>query len=161
MLYSVGGLPAERDQPGLGGRTALRVAHHERQGHGASHSLTGGPNRKIPTMNTALQFLSHSWWRYSPSEPFGYSHFYHWFNVAEGTAWCVIGALAARRFQKRRKSRWELVYVAAYISFGVTDFVEARALTTWLILFKGANLLLLFYLRSYLLRRHYAESKTF
>jgi hypothetical protein len=108
-----------------------------------------------------IRFLAHAWWRYSPSEPFGYAHVYHWLNVAEGVAWFTIAALVVRRFAKHRNSPLEAVYAAAFLSFGVTDFIEAHELTTWLILAKGANLLALFALRRHILRRHYPQSKTF
>lgn len=108
-----------------------------------------------------IHFLTRAWWRYSPNEQVSYSHVYHWFNVAEGLAWCAIAVLVARRYQKHHKSPLELVYAAAFVSFGATDFVESQALTTWLILGKGANLLALFALRRHILRRHYPESKTF
>jgi hypothetical protein len=90
-----------------------------------------------------------------------FSHVYHWFNIAEGAAWCAIAYLAMRRFVKHRKSRLEIVYAAAFVTFGVSDFVEAHTLTTWLILAKGANLALLFALRRYLLGRYYPGSKTY
>src|SRR5487761_1382578 len=94
------------------------------------------------------QWLTRSWWRYSSREPSSFSEFYHWFNIVEGAAWCVIAGLVSRRFIKHRKSRLEVVYAMAFVAFGLSDFVEARALPTWLILAKGANLSLLFCLRS-------------
>jgi hypothetical protein len=112
-------------------------------------------------MNLLRQWLAQSWWRYSSDEPFGFSEIYHWFNIVEGTAWCVIAALVLRRFLKCRKSGLEVIYAAAFVTFGFSDFVEARALTTGLILAKGANLAMLLVLRRYLLRRHYPESKTY
>jgi len=112
-------------------------------------------------MNLLSQWLARSWWRYSAGERFGFSEIYHWFNIAEGIAWCLIAGLVLHRFVRRRKSCWEIVYAATFVTFGLSDFVEARALTTGLILAKGANLALLLGLRRYLLRRHYPESKTY
>ena len=107
------------------------------------------------------QWLTRIWWQYSAREPSGFSVTYHWFNLAEGTAWCVIAGLVLRRFVRYRKSCLEVVYAMGFVAFGLSDFAEARALTTWLILAKGANLILLFLLRSHLLRWHYPSSKTY
>ena len=112
-------------------------------------------------MNLLPQWLAQSWWRYSSDEPFGFSEIYHWFNIAEGTAWCLIAGLVVRRFLRRRKSGLEIAYAATFVTFGLSDFVEARALTTALIVAKGANLVLLLFLRRRLLRRHYPASKIY
>ena len=107
------------------------------------------------------QWLSRSWWRYAAGEPSTFSTAYHWFNIAEGVAWCIIAAFVWWRYMKCRRSRLEIVYAVAFATFGLSDFVEAYRLTTWLILMKGANLVALFALRTYLLRRYYPASKTF
>jgi hypothetical protein len=112
-------------------------------------------------MPVLKEWLTHRWWTYAASEPFGFSHAYHWMNLAEGCAWCVLAGLVLSRFAKHRKSWLEIAYAAAFVAFGLSDFVEARALTTWLILAKGGNLAVLFLLRSHLLRRHYPASKTY
>jgi hypothetical protein len=112
-------------------------------------------------MNLLLQWLAQSWWRYSSDEPFGFSEVYHWFNIAEGTAWLLIAGLVFHRFLRRRKSGLEIVYAATFVTFGLSDFVEARALTTGLIFAKGANLVLLLLLRRRLVRRYYPASKTY
>ncbi|HET6879165.1 MAG TPA: hypothetical protein VFI31_03355 [Pirellulales bacterium] len=105
--------------------------------------------------------LTHSWWRHTAGEAFGFSPVYHWFNLAEGVAWCLVAGLVVRRFARQRKSKLEIIYALAFLTFGVSDFVEAQALTTWLILAKGLNLAVLFALRRHLLRRHYPASKTY
>jgi hypothetical protein len=107
------------------------------------------------------QLLMRSWWRYAATESSTFSASYHWFNLAEGIAWCVIAALVLCRYFKERKSSLEVAYATAFLTFGLSDFVEAWRLTTWLILAKGANLMALFLLRRIILRRHYPESKTF
>ncbi|HVX14969.1 MAG TPA: hypothetical protein VHC22_27510 [Pirellulales bacterium] len=107
------------------------------------------------------KWLTHRWWSYAAGEPFGFSHAYHWMNMAEGCAWCLLAVLVLRRFLRYRKSRLEIAYAAAFVTFGLSDFVEARVLTTWLILAKGANLAILFLLRLHLLRRYYPASKTY
>lgn len=112
-------------------------------------------------MHPIVTLLNRSWWSYSATEPWGFGQGYHWFNVAEGLAWCVVAVLAMRRFLAYRKSRLEIVYALAFVTFGLSDFIEAHRLTTWLIFLKGVNLLLLFILRSYLLRRYYPNSKTY
>lgn len=110
---------------------------------------------------TLLTLFSRSWWRYSATEAWGFGQAYHWFNIAEGTAWCIVGILTIRRYRIHRNSRLEVLYSLAFVAFGLSDFAEAHSLTTWLILLKGLNLLLLFVLRSYLLRRYYPGSKTY
>src|SRR5262249_4980434 len=107
------------------------------------------------------KLLTHAWWRYAPSEPFGFSAVYHWFNLFEGLAWCLVAGLVLRRFLRYRKSPLEIIYALAFVTFGLSDFVEAHALTSWLIIAKGANLVILFALRRHLLRSYYPESKTY
>ncbi|HEV3339786.1 MAG TPA: hypothetical protein VG125_05500 [Pirellulales bacterium] len=107
------------------------------------------------------QLLMRSWWRYATNESSAFSIVYHWFNVAEGIAWCLIAGLVLRRYLKGRKSSLEIAYGVAFLTFGLSDFIEAHVLTTWLILAKGANLAALLLLRRRVLRRHYPESKTF
>jgi hypothetical protein len=112
-------------------------------------------------MATVQRWLARSWWHYSPTTPDGFAKIYHWFNLAEGFAWCLIALLVLLRFIKRRNSRLEVLYALAFVAFGLSDFLESRELATWLILAKGVNLAVLFGLRSYLLRRYYPESKTY
>ena len=112
-------------------------------------------------MGAIRGLLARSWWRYAAGEPSPFSTGYHWLNVAEGIAWCVIAGLVLRRYFKERKSSLEIAYAAAFLTFGLSDFVEAHLLTTWLILAKGANLIALFLLRRIILRRYYPQSKTF
>jgi hypothetical protein len=39
------------------------------------------------------RLLTQSWWRYATTESSSFSTVYHWFNVAEGIAWCTIAGL--------------------------------------------------------------------
>lgn len=112
-------------------------------------------------MAAIRRLLAASWWRYASSDSSAFSAVYHWFNVAEGIAWCVIGGLVLRRYLKERKSSLEIGYAVMFLTFGLSDFVEAHLLTTWLILAKGANLIALVLLRRRILQRHYPGSKTF
>lgn len=106
-------------------------------------------------------WLATTWWRYGADQESWFSALYHWGNLAEGLAWCLLACLVVRRFSRHRHSPLELVYAAAFVSFGVSDFREAFCLQTWLILAKGANLLLLLGLRRTLLLKFYPESRTF
>jgi hypothetical protein len=48
-----------------------------------------------------------------------------------------------------------------FFTFGLTDFREAYALESWLIWLKAANLLVLLWLRSFVISRYYQESKLY
>jgi len=55
----------------------------------------------------------------------------------------------------------ELLYAVAFVTFGASDFREAIALETWLILAKGVNLVALVWLRRTVLTRCYPTSRTY
>lgn len=112
-------------------------------------------------MTVLWQWLTNSLWRYSVVQPSTFSVAYHWFNLGEGLAWCLIALLVLRRFMKTRRSSLEVVYAIAFVTFGVSDFVEAYALTVWLILAKGVNLLAILSLRRFILRHYYPEARAF
>ena len=103
--------------------------------------------------------LTHAWWRYNPAQPL--SHAYHYFNLVEGAVWMIFAGLVIGRFARHRKSFLELFYAVAFLSFGVTDFVESYRLTSGLLLMKGANLAILLWLRAEVIRRFYPESKVY
>jgi hypothetical protein len=105
--------------------------------------------------------LEKSWWAYSAAEVDWFSSVYHFFNLAEGAAWCLLAALVLKRSFQHARSPVEIAYAAAFAVFGVSDFREAYALETWLILAKGVNLVCLALLRGYVIRRFYPESKTY
>jgi hypothetical protein len=50
---------------------------------------------------------------------------------------------------------------AAFVVFGLTDFREAYRLESWLLLFKGINLVALLWLRHTVIRRWYPASKVY
>ncbi len=102
-----------------------------------------------------------TWWRYRPGDPSGFSMPYHVFNLLEGAAWIVFGILVLVRYDRRGQSRLEIVYAFAFISFALTDFREAFALSSWLVWVKLANLVLLAQLRSTVIRRYYPESQLY
>lgn len=104
-------------------------------------------------------FITHVWWDYAAADSFG--RVYHGFNLVEGIAWFVVALLVLRRYRRERKSSLELVYAAAFATFGLSDFREAYVLESWLIWAKGLNLAALLAMRHYLLQRYYPTSKSY
>lgn len=112
-------------------------------------------------MPNAFHFLiTRVWWRYDPKADW-FAQPYHWMNLVEGCVWLVLSALVLTRYARHRHSRIELLYGLAFLTFGLSDFREAYSLQSWLILFKGANLAALLYLRWIVIRRHYPQSRTY
>jgi hypothetical protein len=66
-----------------------------------------------------------TWWRYQPRDPSWVYVPYHAFNLFEGATWCVFAALVLLRYLRNRRSRLELWYALAFVTFGLTDFQEA------------------------------------
>lgn len=117
---------------------------------------------RIPAVKTLLRdWLTTTWWSYGSDRASWFSAAYHWFNLGEGAAWCLLAALVARRFARNRYSPLDLIYAAAFVTFGASDFREAFCLQTWLIAAKGANLVLLLAFRRNLLRRFYPASRSY
>ncbi len=104
--------------------------------------------------------FTHTWWSCNSASPW-YEEPYHWMNLIEGCAWLVFAALVLARYLPHRNSPLELLYSLAFVTFGLSDFREAYALESWLILFKGINLVALFVLRWQVIRNWYPESRTF
>lgn len=86
---------------------------------------------------------------------------YHAFNLFEGVMWVVLAALVLRRNLRHQHALIELAYALSFLTFGLTDFREAYALSSWLLWIKGLNLVLLLWLRSLVIRRYYPGSKLF
>jgi hypothetical protein len=105
--------------------------------------------------------LLKTWWEFDQAKATGFDAAYHWFNLLEGAAWCLLGAVVLARYLRHRKSGLEIVYAAAFVAFGLTDFREAYELSTWLIAAKVLNLAALIGLRGYVLRRFYPAKRTF
>lgn len=101
--------------------------------------------------------LANRWWTYDPAV--GWHGVYHWFNVVEGGVWCLLGLYVARRFLLNQRSLWEVAYAVAFFTFGISDFIEAQQLDTWMLLFKAINLLVLILLRWHVLKRHYPDTR--
>ena len=111
-------------------------------------------------MQTALDLLARTWWTYDPAAD-AFAQTYHWLNLVEGAFWLAFSLLVLRRYARYRHSRLELSYSLAFAYFGLSDCVEAYALTSWLILLKGLNLAALLWLRWLVLRRYYPNCRTF
>jgi hypothetical protein len=102
-----------------------------------------------------------TWWRYRAGDPFEFSVPLHFFNLFEGTVWVVFSALVLIRRRNGGRSALELWYALAFFTFGLTDFREAYALTSWLIWVKLANLIVLARLRAAVIRRFYPTNKLY
>jgi hypothetical protein len=105
--------------------------------------------------------LFRTWWTYRPANPFWFETPYHAFNLFEGAVWIILSSLVLSRFLCFRHSTVEVVYAAAFFTFGLTDFREAYALQSWLIWLKAANLFVLLWLRALVIRRYYPGSKLY
>src|SRR4051794_28438568 len=93
-----------------------------------------------------------TWWSYRPGDRSDFSLPYHAFNLFEGVAWVVFAVLVLARFLQKGRSRIEIGYALAFFTFGLTDFREAYALSSWLVWVKLANLIVLAKLRSSVIR---------
>jgi hypothetical protein len=109
----------------------------------------------------AETLLLQTWWAYPSRNPSWIEFAYHAFNLFEGAVWIVLAGLVLRRFIGFRHSRVELLYALAFFTFGLTDFQEAYALTSWLIWIKAINLLVLLGLRTYIMKRFYPKSSLY
>lgn len=110
---------------------------------------------------TAAELLfRRTWWTYGArgNDPW-FEVPYHAFNLFEGAAWLVFAGLVARRYLRQRRSPLEVLYASAFAAFGLTDLVEAFALSSWLVWMKLANLLILARLRSVIVRRFYPAGR--
>jgi hypothetical protein len=114
------------------------------------------------TRNQVFEYLVfRTWWTYSAGELGWIENPYHFFNLFEGTVWVILAILVFYRYIRCRHSLIEVGYSLAFLAFGLTDFREAYALQSWLIWLKGANLLVLIWLRSIVIRRYYPMSKLY
>ncbi len=114
------------------------------------------------SMPDAFDILfSRVWWQYQAEDEQWFSILYHWFNILEGAAWCVFSALVIRRYQSHHRSRLELCYAFAFLTFALSDFGEAWRQTSWLLWLKLINLILLFLLRRHIMSRHYPDATVY
>jgi hypothetical protein len=116
-------------------------------------------------MNEVLRILfSETWWSWSRAgnEPHTWTDVAcRSFNVVEASAWFIFAVLVFRRWRRFRKSRIELWYGVAFVLFGISDVVETWALTSWLLWWKAANLLVLFRMRHIVIRRFHPDAKVY
>lgn len=113
-------------------------------------------------MSVSLKIIFiHTWWQYTPDDGQWFTAIYHWFNIAEGVAWVVCSGLVFRRYLAQRRSRLEICYAVAFLTFAMTDFREAWEQSSWLIWLKLLNLLALFLLRRRVMTDHYPGAKAY
>jgi hypothetical protein len=119
----------------------------------------GAGRLRIPPWLDVLSLKT--WWRYDPADSPWLSIPYHLFNLFEGGIWVVLACLVLVRHLKRRRSRLEWWYALAFFTFGLTDFREAYALSSWLVWVKLANLIALARLRATVIRLYYPTSNLY
>jgi hypothetical protein len=102
-----------------------------------------------------------TWWQFRAGDRSEFSWPYHAFNLFEGVAWVVFSALVLIRYMRKGQSVLEVWYALSFFTFGLTDFREAFALSSWLVWVKLANLIALARLRATVIRRYYPDSKLY
>ena len=113
-------------------------------------------------MREALENLFlRTWWIYDRDFHLPYSAAYHWFNILEGVAWLVFALLVVMRHWRYRRSQIEWLYAFAFVTFALSDFREAWIQQSWLIWFKIGNIVALYWLRKWIIRDHYPDSKVY
>ena len=123
------------------------------------HQVDWSENRSVS--ETLEIIFIRTWWQYTPDDVQWFTAIYHWFNLAEGCAWVVCSWLVFRRFLIHRKSRSEICYAVAFLTFAITDFVEAWEQSSWLIWLKLVNLIVLIQLRRTIMSRYYPTAKLY
>jgi hypothetical protein len=108
------------------------------------------------------RLLQRAWWTWPGASRADVGDWlYRGLNLAEGAAWLAFAGLVLARWARHRHSRLEWCYAALFATFGLSDFIEASQLTTWLIIAKLVNLIGLLWLRAIVLRRYYPTSRTY
>jgi hypothetical protein len=122
-------------------------------------------DRLLPDMNDLVDILFFkTWWTWlrGPNEPYTWTDIAcRCFNFVEAAAWFVFAALVSIRWRRNRRSSLELWYVLAFVLFGISDVIETWSLTSWLLWWKGVNLVALFLLRRRVMRQCYPEAKLY
>ncbi len=86
---------------------------------------------------------------------------YRGFNFSEAGVWFAFAQLVLRRWRRERKSGMELLYAAAFLTFGLSDLPEAYVISLPLVAGKGINLAVLLALRQSVMRRWYPQSRVY
>ena len=114
-------------------------------------------------MSDAVRILFfETWWSWArnANEPYSWTDIAcRSFNFVEASAWFIVAGLVFHRWRRNRQSTLELWYTLALILFGISDLIEAWFLTSWLLWWKGVNLVALFYLRRIVMRRFYPDAR--
>lgn len=118
----------------------------------------------VPISNVVDILFTRTWWNYN-TERDAFSELYHWINLIEGCFWMGFAVLVVRRHfaheHELNERRIEWLYAFAFITFALSDFLEAWQVQSWLILFKGVNLIVLLGIRHVVISRYYPNSKTY
>ena len=86
---------------------------------------------------------------------------YQWINGLEGAAWVTLGLLVLRRGNWLNSTTIERCYFAAFLLFGISDFIEMNAYPIWLGVWKVINVFVLLWLRSLVIRTKYPDSTVY
>jgi hypothetical protein len=113
-----------------------------------------------PFLDRLVTSFLYPLWVYDPTGDLSV-HIYSWVNRIEGVFWLAFAGLVLARFLRHRRSALELAYALAFLTFGLSDFVEAFIVQPWLILFKGINFAAIIVLRWIVIGRYYPESRTY
>jgi len=110
------------------------------------------------TAEQCFEFLVwREWWRYRPGADW-YQQPYHWLNLIEGAIWLGVAGWVLIRWRRERRSSWlEPLYTLSFILFALTDFREALAVHSGLILLKGFILAAILILRNAVRRARVRE----
>lgn len=108
-----------------------------------------------------LELLTHPWWTWNPETATRWELVYRGFNVCEALTWFSLAVLVACRWTRHRKSPLELPYALAFATFGLSDLREAGSISATLVLAKAVNLGALLWLRRYVMRSWYPDSRLY
>lgn len=88
-----------------------------------------------------------------PRRPASWELAYHGFNLLEGGVWEGFALVTLWRALRRGGACLEWPFALAFLSFGVTDFLEAYRVTPGLVVFKALNCGMLLWIRAAIHRR--------
>jgi hypothetical protein len=107
------------------------------------------------------ELLTNPWWVYDSATTGPWGLAYRGFNFGEAGVWFAFALLVLWRWRRERKSWIELLYAAAFLTFGLSDLREAYVISLPLVAGKGINLAVLLALRQFIMHRWYPQSRVY